>query len=215
MSFAKEWPFINKDTYEAVRKWIHSSLQLYSYKILESRPAVRSQNMHSFGAADGSVVERRTRDRKVSGSSSSSGGGRINVLLQEANFPCWLSFMSLAGAGTSIIFVATNVLSNICRDKMMFDATKLLSRQAYFCRDKRRVCREKKLYLWQLPPMIYFGIRSTSVLPHSYVKDPGYSAKSERGRLHTRIRSIWIGMKCHCKLVHGCTVYTARAPRRQ
>ena len=43
---------------------------------------------------------------------------------------------------TSIIFVATKYL---CRKKVLF-------RQAYFCRDKRRVLsrQTQKLYLWQL-----------------------------------------------------------------
>ena len=42
--------------------------------------------------------------------------------------------LSLAGAATSMIFVATKVLSGeicVCRDK-----TRLLSRQTHFCRDK-------------------------------------------------------------------------------
>ena len=60
-------------------------------------------------------------------------------------------------------FVATKVLSRqayFCHDKQVssnnFVATKVLSRQAYFCRDKRRVLclSRQKLYLWQLPPMI-------------------------------------------------------------
>ena len=61
--------------------------------------------------------------------------------------------LSLAGAVTSIIFVATKVLSGptrVCRDKIMFIATKLscLSWQNYVCRDKRFVatkifCRDK------------------------------------------------------------------------
>ena len=46
--------------------------------------------------------------------------------------------LSLAGAATSMIFVATKHI--FCRDKSTLVATKLLSRQ--------------KSYLWQLPPMI-------------------------------------------------------------
>ena len=47
--------------------------------------------------------------------------------------------LSLAGAATSIIFVATNVLS----------------RQAYFCRNKDvNTFVATKIYLWHLPPMI-------------------------------------------------------------
>ena len=55
--------------------------------------------------------------------------------------------VSLAGAATSIIFVAINVSlsrQRFCRNKIMFVATDTcLSRQ--------------KLYLWQLPPMIGLG----------------------------------------------------------
>ena len=69
--------------------------------------------------------------------------------------------VSLAGAATSIIFVATKVLSTFvatntclsqqkyaCRDKIMFVQTNiLLSRQAYFCGDKhvfvaKNICRD-------------------------------------------------------------------------
>ena len=66
----------------------------------------------------------------------------------------------LAGAATSIIFVATKVIATntfvatkhvFCRDKSMFLATKLLSRQAYFCLDKRRVCRDRKMILVAAP----------------------------------------------------------------
>ena len=42
--------------------------------------------------------------------------------------------ISLAGAATSIIFVATKI--RVCRDKHNFVATKPLSEQAYLCRDK-------------------------------------------------------------------------------
>ena len=60
--------------------------------------------------------------------------------------------VSLAGAATSIIFVATKLLSRqifvatkVClsRKKHNFVSTNVLSRQAYFCRDKRRVCCDK------------------------------------------------------------------------
>ena len=76
-------------------------------------------------------------------------------------FSCWATFhiswsslLSLAGAATSIIFVMTKdvlcqnktfVVTNVsllqqkfCRNKNMFVATKVLSRQAYFCRDQTR-----------------------------------------------------------------------------
>ena len=32
---------------------------------------------------------------------------------------------------------------------------------------------------------------------------------------HTCTQHTWLQMKRHCKLVHGCMVYTDRAPRRQ
>ena len=60
--------------------------------------------------------------------------------------------VSLAGAATSSIFCCdkTFVTANISRDKSMlvekkhnFVSTNVLSRQAYFCRDKRRVCCDK------------------------------------------------------------------------
>ena len=75
------------------------------------------------------------------------------------------------------MFVATNICHTFCHDKNMFVRTKVLSWQAYFCRDKRRVlspqthvCHDKhvfvvtkllswqKWYLWQLPPMIVKGL---------------------------------------------------------
>jgi len=86
--------------------------------------------------------------------------------------------VSLVGAATSIIFVTTNVfvfvmtkyfchdktfvVTNICRDKPMFVVTKVLSQQAYFCRNtsllllrQTHVCCDKsklvatKPLLWQ------------------------------------------------------------------
>ena len=57
--------------------------------------------------------------------------------------------LSLAGAASSIIFVATNVLSQqtcVCRDKRQ-----VLSRQAYFCRDKRRVLSRQKMIVAAAP----------------------------------------------------------------
>ena len=51
-----------------------------------------------------------------------------------------ISFLSLAGAATSIIFVAASLLlsrQNFFGDKHNFVTTKVLSQQAYFCRDKR------------------------------------------------------------------------------
>ena len=67
--------------------------------------------------------------------------------------------LSLAGAATSIIFVATNIFLSrqayfscdkhvfvatkhvFCRDKRMLVTTKVLSQQAYSCYNKRRVYR--------------------------------------------------------------------------
>ena len=73
----------------------------------------------------------------------------------------WL--LSLAGATTSIIFVATKVVllqqKYACRDKtfvakklclsrqIFFHDNIILSRQAYFCRDKRRVLSWEKTCL--------------------------------------------------------------------
>ena len=75
--------------------------------------------------------------------------------------------LSLAGAATSIIFVATNrsfvatkvcfSRQNFCHDKIMYVATNhlsrqisniCLSRQAYFCRDKRRVSLDKSMLVF-------------------------------------------------------------------
>ena len=90
------------------------------------------------------------------------------------------SLLSSAGAATSnrsfVVTKASLSRQNICRDKIMFVATKMffetkvLSRQADFCHDERRVlsrqtrvCRDKdvlvltkllsrqKWYFWQLP----------------------------------------------------------------
>ena len=84
--------------------------------------------------------------------------------------------LSLAGGDTSIISVATKGLSRqtrpssgqkyACRDKFfvatklcllrqIFVATTVLLRQAYFCRDERRVLSRQKPYLWHLQPMVY------------------------------------------------------------
>ena len=104
----------------------------------------------------------------------------------QSQFPCFSCTegkLSLAGAATSIIFVATNtfvatkddktfITTNtcFCRDKHNFVATNIiLSQQKFgrdkhafvatkdvFCRDKhaaKRLSRQKR-YLWQLPPMI-------------------------------------------------------------
>ena len=79
--------------------------------------------------------------------------------------------LSLAGAATSVLFVATNMIlsrQKFCCNKNMFAATTL---QACFCRDQKIVfCLDKhvfvvtkllsrqKAYLWQLPPMIVYGV---------------------------------------------------------
>ena len=66
----------------------------------------------------------------------------VHILLWDlavCSFLEWEAWsLSLAGAATSMIFVATKHI--FCRDKSTLVATKLLSRQ--------------KSYLWQLPPMI-------------------------------------------------------------
>ena len=79
--------------------------------------------------------------------------------------------VSLAGIATSIIFVATNTClsqQTCCHDKAHLLSRQkyvcvcvsvrtcplCLSRQAYFCRDKKSVLSRQKLYLWQLPTMI-------------------------------------------------------------
>ena len=38
----------------------------------------------------------------------------------------------------------------------------------------------------------YFGIRSTPVLPHKHVKDPGHSAKSAGGRLQLNTHTPYV-----------------------
>ena len=50
--------------------------------------------------------------------------------------------LSLVGAASSIIFVATKVLSQ--QTHVFRDKRQVLSRQAYFCRDKRRVLSRQK-----------------------------------------------------------------------
>ena len=59
--------------------------------------------------------------------------------------------LSLAGAATSIIFVATKDV--FCRDKSKLVWTKLLSRKSYVCRDKylswEKFCHDKNILLQQ------------------------------------------------------------------
>ena len=73
--------------------------------------------------------------------------------------------VSMAGASTSIVVVATKVLcrqTRVCREKFVYFCRdeNILSRQAYFCRDKhafvatKRLSRQK-LYLWQAPANAY------------------------------------------------------------
>ena len=61
----------------------------------------------------------------------------------------WSCFVLLAGAATSIIFVATKVV--LCCDKSMLVATKLLSRQTYSCCKKTfvatNICRDKHIFV--------------------------------------------------------------------
>ena len=80
--------------------------------------------------------------------------------------PIQTIILLLAGAATSIIFVATKVClprQNFCRDKVMFVATNLSWRNS--CREKRFVATSvflsrQKWYLWQLPPMIIYHMKT-------------------------------------------------------
>ena len=107
--------------------------------------------------------------------------------------------MSLRQKTRLVVFVATKVIlsrltlspqnyvcrrkclspQKFCREKNMFVVTNVLSRQTYFCRDKRRVLSRKKWYLWQLPPMIGQEVgrvgknfRPTLVTLHSWLPRP-------------------------------------------
>ena len=105
--------------------------------------------------------------------------------------------LSLAGAATSIIFVATNTClsrqicvfhdkTRVCRYKIMFAATniffgtKVLSWQKYFVATKllsrqahvflaTKLLSRQKWYLWQLPPMIQNGVFMTPSCTQSFV----------------------------------------------
>ena len=87
---------------------------------------------------------------------------RVSVSISDSVTLVCFSFPSLAGAAKSIIFVATN--TRLSQQNAPFVATKrlsqqtrvtkVLSRQAYFCREKRRVLSRQKWYSWQLPPVI-------------------------------------------------------------
>ena len=81
---------------------------------------------------------------------------------------CQCCSLSLAGAATSIIFVATKV----CLSRQTFFCPeKLLSGRTYFCCDKTVFCSDKhvfvakkslsrqKLYLWQLSPMLVLSLQ--------------------------------------------------------
>ena len=62
----------------------------------------------------------------------------------------------------------------------------------------------------------YFGIPSTPVLPRQYdVKDPGHSAKSAGGRLHLNTHTPYLCGFARSDIMHGCMMYTERAPRRR
>ena len=58
------------------------------------------------------------------------------------------------------IRVCVHALDVCVRVCLYFVATKVLSRQACFCRDKTRLLSRHKLYLWQLPPMIISSSRT-------------------------------------------------------
>ena len=74
--------------------------------------------------------------------------GEITLLSRQiflATNTCFLATKDIFHATKVIMFVARQ---NFCRDKNMFVATKVLSRQAHFCRDKRRVfSRQKTCFL--------------------------------------------------------------------
>ena len=67
----------------------------------------------------------------------------FRILLQR--FKTQVTKLSLAGAATSIIFVATN----ICCDKTFVTTKICLSWQAYFCHDKRHVLSKQTCLSWQ------------------------------------------------------------------
>ena len=67
-------------------------------------------------------------------------------------------FLSLTGAATSIMFVATNTCLSLqkyaCRDKSFVATNIFLSRQACFCRDKHVFVATKVLCVFGLLPLI-------------------------------------------------------------
>ena len=107
---------------------------------------------HIWGAGIAQWLERRTRDRKVPGSSPSRSGGRF--FFSRVSFLCWFLFR----------YVFHPRVTAVAR-----------KRSRSFCQK----CR------WQV------------------------TAK------HTYTLRMWLWMKWHCNLVHGCMVYTELAPKQQ
>ena len=59
-----------------------------------------------------------------------------------------------------------------------------------------------------------FHLRVTAVArkrPRSFCQKCRWQVTAQ----HTCILRVWIGIKWHCKVVHGCILYTKLAPRRQ
>ena len=103
---------------------------------------------------------------------------RQNPFLSLQNYVCRDKYFSWQVLSRQKYFFATNIF---------FFATKLLSRQAYFCRDKRRVLSRQKWYLWQLPPMIQNGVFMTpsstqSLVPPVLFTPTHYKTRSRRSR---------------------------------
>ena len=107
------------------------------------------------------------------------------------------SLVSLAGAATSIIRVCRDrsmlaVRKYYCRDKHVFEATKDLSRQAYFCRDKSMFCLDKHVLLLSLQIFVATKIclsrRRFCRDEHTFVATKGVFCRSKNtcGRLYVK-----------------------------
>ena len=134
---------------------------------------------------------------------------------------CWLllhfavRFASLVEATTSIISVATKVLSGqtrvCCQNMSFFVTTRVCSSQwndvcatYIFCCDKRSVLSWQKWCLWQLPPMI--GLR---VLQRSCGREECATSflipVSSLGIVPSRNVHFWLLWKlCHVDLCRWC-----------
>ena len=101
---------------------------------------------------DGPAIKRRTRDRKVVGSSPGRTGGRI--FFSRFNILCWFLF-----------------------------------RYPFHPRVTKEA-RERSRSFW-------------------------YKCNGQGTAKNTCSLRMWLGIKWHCKLMHGCRVCTERAPKRQ